>query len=52
MFMCKITIGHILPPDVQAAREEYEIAEHYKQTKLQKWGIVENEKEDPTPWDR
>ncbi len=50
MFMFKITIGHILPPDVQSAREEYEIVEHYKQTKLQKWGIVENEKEDPIPW--
>jgi len=38
-----------LPEDVPNAKMNWQVAEDKKKQQLSKWGIVENEIEDPTP---
>ena len=50
MLILKCFIANILPEEVSAAKLVWEVAENRKVEQLKKWGIVENEIEDPTPF--
>lgn len=49
LFVAKTFIVNILPEDVPNAKLAWQIAENKKKQQLDRWGIVENEVEDPTP---
>lgn len=49
LFVAKTFIVNILPEDVPNAKLSWQIAEGKKKKQLDRWGIVENEVEDPTP---
>lgn len=50
LLILKCFIANILPEEVSAAKLVWEVAENRKVEQLKKWGIVENEIEDPTPF--
>ena len=49
LFVSVTFISNILPEDVPNAKLAWQIAEDKKKQQLDRWGIVENEQEDPTP---
>ncbi len=50
LFVAKSFLANILPEEVSDAKLVWQVAEDEKQRQLSKWGIVENEIEDPTPF--
>ena len=50
LFVIKCFISNILPENVAEAKLEWEVQQDRKKAHLDRWGIVENEIEDPTPF--